>query len=104
MTGFDFGSDFTLGMEEEILLVDGVTLLAEAGPESTVLDLSAGDGLARTVVGLWIGGAGASATRVQGFKISGAPVSGAFAIAAPFGAAVADEDFVRYERPSGPIQ
>ena len=26
MTGFGFGSDFTIGMEEEILLVDGVTL------------------------------------------------------------------------------
>jgi len=62
--------------------VDGVTLLAEAGPESTVLDLSAGDGLAPAVLGLWIGGAGASETRIRGFKITGAPVSGAFAIVA----------------------
>ena len=72
-----FGDVAALGF-----LVDGVTLLSAAGPESTVLDLSAGEGLAPSVRGLWIGGVGANETRVQGFTITGAPVSGALAIMA----------------------
>jgi hypothetical protein len=72
-----FGNWAALGF-----LVDGVTLLSEAGPEATVLHLGAGDGLAPSVTGLWIGGVGSGETRVRGFKINGAPVSGAFAIVA----------------------
>jgi hypothetical protein len=74
-----FGNVAALGFP-----VDGVTLLSEAGPESTVLDLSAGEGLAPSVRGLWIGGVGNSETRVQGFTITGAPSSGGSAIVARF--------------------
>jgi hypothetical protein len=56
--------------------IDGVTLASQAGPESTILDMSGGEGLAPVVLGLWIGGVGASATTVHGFTITGAPESG----------------------------
>jgi hypothetical protein len=56
--------------------IDGVTLASEAGPESTILDMSGGEGLAPVVLGLWIGGVGVGVTTVHGFKITGAPESG----------------------------
>jgi hypothetical protein len=55
----------------------GVLLLSEAGPQSTILDLSAGTGLVPTVTGLWIGGVGGVTTEVRGFTFRGAPVTGA---------------------------
>jgi hypothetical protein len=58
----------------------GVLLMSEAGPQSTILDLSAGTGLVPTVTGLWIGGAGGVTTEVRGFKFQGAPVSGAWGL------------------------
>jgi hypothetical protein len=55
--------------------IDGVTLASQAGPETTILDMSGGEGLAPSVVGLWIGFVGSGVT-VRGFTITGAPESG----------------------------